>query len=115
MANEENLNKPWEKGQSGNPKGKPKGAKNRSTIARKWLEVLSKQKNPLTDELEDLSYEDLITLAQIKKAQENADTNAYKSIMDSAYGSPKETIEQTTVDKTPPKIEWTDTEEDEAE
>ena len=27
MANPENLNPPWEKGQSGNPDGRPKGAK----------------------------------------------------------------------------------------
>ena len=38
MANNDNL-KPFKKGQSGNPKGRPKGSKNRSTIIKKWLEV----------------------------------------------------------------------------
>jgi hypothetical protein len=30
---------PFEKGESGNPNGRPKGSKNRSTIARRWMEV----------------------------------------------------------------------------
>ena len=56
MANEENL-KSWSKGESGNPKGRPKGSKNRSTIVRELLEVLLKRKNPLTGEEEWLSAE----------------------------------------------------------
>ncbi|MFY7938536.1 MAG: DUF5681 domain-containing protein, partial [Flavobacterium sp.] len=47
MANEENLKPAWQKGESGNPAGKPKGAKNRSTIARQWLETTQKAKNPI--------------------------------------------------------------------
>ena len=39
MANEENLI-PYKKGQSGNPNGRPKGSKNRSTIAKKWLQAI---------------------------------------------------------------------------
>jgi hypothetical protein len=38
MANDENL-KPAQKGEVRNPNGRPKGSLNRSTIARKWLEV----------------------------------------------------------------------------
>ena len=38
MANNGNL-KPFKKGESGNPNGRPKGSKNRSTIMEKWLEV----------------------------------------------------------------------------
>lgn len=38
--NEENL-KPFKPGQSGNPKGKPKGAKNVSTILREMLQNLA--------------------------------------------------------------------------
>ena len=109
MGKEDNLKK-WKKGESGNPKGREKGSKNRSTIARKWLETMqANTKNPLTEELEDLTIEDLITLAQIKKAKESGDTNAYKALMDSAFGAPTQPIEQTNIDKTPPKIEWTDT------
>jgi hypothetical protein len=69
--------------------------KRRSTIARKWLEVEVNEKNPLTGLAEKLSYEDIITLAQIKKAKDEQDTNAYKALQDSAYGAPKQEIDQT--------------------
>lgn len=75
-------------GQSGNPKGRPKGSLSRSTIARKWLEVMQSKKNPMNGEFEMLSNEDLITLAQIHKALKG-DTQAYKAVMDSAHGQPK--------------------------
>jgi len=89
----DNLKK-FEKGESGNPNGRPKGAKGRATIARKWLEVNQSLKNPLTGENETMSQEDLMTLALIKKARDG-DTNAYKALMDSGYGAPIQQIEQT--------------------
>ena len=85
--------KPFEKGESGNPNGRPKGAKNRSTIAKYWLEVNQKLKNPLTGNDEVMSQEDLMTLALIKKAREG-DVAAYKALMDSGYGAPIQQIEQ---------------------
>lgn len=80
----DNLKK-FKKGESGNPNGRPKGAKSRSTIARKWLEVSQNLKNPITSELESLSQEDLMTLALIKKARAG-DVGAYNALMDSGYG-----------------------------
>jgi len=94
MANEDNLI-PYKKGQSGNPKGRPVGSKNRSSIAKKWLCVEQNLKNPLTSELEDMSQEDLMTLALIKKAREG-DTQAYQKLMDSAYGAPLQQIDKQT-------------------
>lgn len=88
----ENLRPSWEKGVSGNPNGRPKGALGRSTIARRWLEVETKETNNLTGENETLSQEDLITLAQIKKAKAG-DTNAYKELLNSAYGQATQPIE----------------------
>mgnify|MGYP003642538876 FL=1 len=93
MANEENL-KSWSPGESGNPKGRPKGSKNRSTIAKRWLDSNQKFKNPITGEEESLSQEDIISLALIKKAR-NGDVNAYKALMDSGYGAPIQQIDQT--------------------
>jgi len=89
--------KPFEKGESGNPNGRPKGSKNRSTIARHWLQVNQNLKNPLTGQEETMSQEDLMTLALIKKAREG-DVNAYKALMDSGYGAPVQQIEQTNTD-----------------
>ena len=93
MANKD-IKPRWEKGESGNPNGRPKGAKNRSTIARHWLEVNQSLKNPITGENETMSQEDLMTLALIKKAREG-DVHAYKALMDSGYGSPVQVVEQT--------------------
>jgi len=92
MANEENL-KPFKKGKSGNPKGRPKGSRNRSTIAKKWLSTETKGKNPITGEEEILTQEDLMTLAQLRKAI-NGDTPAYKALEDSAYGQPAQEVNQ---------------------
>ena len=97
MANEENL-KMFKKGQSGNPKGRPVGSKNRSTIAKKWLSVEQDLKNPLTSENESMSQEDLMTLALIKKAR-TGDATAYQKLLDSAYGAPVQQIEQTNIEQ----------------
>tara|TARA_A200000113_G_scaffold195643_1_gene186273 strand:+ start:606 stop:917 length:312 start_codon:yes stop_codon:yes gene_type:complete len=89
MANEENLN-PFKKGQSGNPKGRPVGKKSRSTIAKKWLETPEKFKNPITGVIEELTQEDIGTLALIKKMR-SGDVRAYDSLMDSAFGKALQT------------------------
>jgi hypothetical protein len=94
MADRLNNLKPFEKGESGNPNGRPKGAKGRATIARYWLEINQKLKNPITGTEETMSQEDLMTLALIKKAREG-DVAAYRALMDSGYGSPVQQIEQT--------------------
>lgn len=97
MADKLDNLKKFEKGESGNPNGRPKGSKNRSTIARQWLEVNQSLKNPITGEQETMSQEDLMTLALIKKAREG-DVNAYKALMDSGYGAPVQQIEQHNVE-----------------
>lgn len=83
---------PPKKGEVRNPKGRGKGVKNRATIARKWLEVLDKAKNPVSGEDESMSFEDRMTLSLIRKALKG-DTQAYKALMDSAYGQPKQDID----------------------
>jgi len=92
MPNPENIEQhKFKPGESGNPNGRPKGARNRSTLVREWLEVKQKEKNPLTGQVEELEQQDLITLALIKKAKKG-DVQAYKELMDSAHGK----IEQKT-------------------
>lgn len=68
---------PWQPGQSGNPAGKPKGTRNRSTIVRRWLEAKGK--------LEGLNVADELVLALIEKASQG-DVNAFKELFDSGYG-----------------------------
>ncbi len=83
MANEQNL-KPWKKGQSGNPAGKPKGARNRATIIRELLEAKA------TDG--DGQIADQLTRALIKKAAEG-DVMAFRELFDSAYGKNTDKVE----------------------
>ena len=94
MAKDDIKEHEFKKGQSGNPNGRPKGSKNRSTIAKYWLSIEQDLKNPLSGDTETMSQEDLMTLALIKKAREG-DVNAYKALMDSGYGAPVQQVEQT--------------------
>jgi hypothetical protein len=98
MAGYKEIEPKWEKGESGNPNGRPKGSRNRSTIARQWLEVNQNLKNPLTGVNETMSQEDLMTLALIKKARDG-DVSAYKALMDSGYGAPLQSIENTIIEQ----------------
>lgn len=98
MAGKGQIEPRWEKGESGNPNGRPKGSKNRSTIARQWLETTQKAKNPITGIEEILTQEDLGTLAMVKKMREG-DVSAYKELMNSAYGAPVQQIEQTILEQ----------------
>ena len=84
--NPENIEKhKWKEGESGNPSGRPVGSRNRATIVKEWLEAKKKAKNPLNEQEELLEVQDMITLAVIGKALKG-DVNAYKELMDSAYG-----------------------------
>ena len=92
MADKLDNLKPFEQGESGNPNGRPKGSRNRSTIVKELLEFASSQKNVLTGEQETLTQEQAITLAMLLKASKG-DVNAYKALMDSCYGAPKQTTD----------------------
>lgn len=84
---------PFKKGQSGNPNGRPKGRRNKSTIIKKFLEAVRKQKNPISGELENLQIQEQMVLAQIANALKG-DTKAFKELMDGAYGMNTQKIEQ---------------------
>ena len=76
---------------------KPKGAKNRSTILKKWIEVAVKIKdksNPLLKEVTG-TVEDQIILALITKAR-LGDVQAIKEINDTLYGKIIEKTDHTT-------------------
>lgn len=72
----------FKEGQSGNPAGKPKGLRNRSTIVREAIEAILQGR--------DQQVVDAMTAAIIEKAV-SGDVQAYKELMDSAYGKNADT------------------------
>jgi hypothetical protein len=97
MANPENLI-PATKGEVRNPKGRGLGTLNRSTIVKKWALTNQEHRNDITGEKELLTQADIITLALIKKAKEG-DVNAFKEIMDSAFGKVTDKIQNQLLDE----------------
>lgn len=78
--------------------GRPAGVRNRSTIARKILDMLitipdetyaTLQQN-FPDVAQQVTIEEYITMQQAVIATK--ETNAYKALMDSAYGAPKQEV-----------------------
>lgn len=88
----ENL-KPFKKGQSGNPKGRPKGGKNRATVLRELMALTRKGKDPITGESKDFTHEELMCMSIMKKAIEKGDVQAFNAIYDSLYGKAKSSDE----------------------
>jgi len=82
--------------------GRPIGVKNRSTIARKILEMsailpdemFTKLKENFPDIEQRMSTEEIATLVIVGQAISKGDYNSYKAVMDSAYGAPKQEVEQ---------------------
>ena len=58
----------------------------------------TRPKESATGEKENMSQEDLMTLALIKKAREG-DTQAYQKLLDSAYGAPLQQVIQEIVEQ----------------
>jgi hypothetical protein len=77
--------KPFKKGQSGNPAGRPEGSKNRATILRRLLETKTVFTNPLTLQKETVSLEERVMIALIARAS-RGDITAIKEIQDTLYG-----------------------------
>lgn len=93
MPNPENIVKHnFKPGESGNPKGRPKGAKNKRTMVRDVLSLSAVMPNAKFTELKKLypdidnsmSAAEVMTIAQISKAIVKSDTAAYKAVMDYA-------------------------------
>lgn len=79
----------FKSGVSGNPNGRPKGVKNRSTIVREILEL----EHPTGG-----TYEYVATKAVADKAV-GGDVNAWDKLMDSGYGKTADVIDHKSSDK----------------
>jgi hypothetical protein len=85
---------PAKKGEVRNPKGKPKGTKNKSTIFKEML--ASKITGDLTVQ------EELIT--KLYEAMQGGDLKAIDLILNGAFGKDKQVVEQTNIEIKPPKV-----------
>jgi hypothetical protein len=91
----------FEEGKSGNPAGRPVGAKGRATIARQVLEMTAIYPDKVFEQLQKqypeitkkMSIEEMGTIIQADKMIRNKDTMSYRALMDSAYGAPKQEID----------------------
>jgi hypothetical protein len=72
--------------------GRNPGAKNRSTILKKWIEIAAKITHPETEKIIEGTMEDKVQLALLTKAL-SGDVNAIKEINDTLYGKIKEQTE----------------------
>lgn len=87
----------WKKGESGNPAGRPKGSKNRSTIIREILDLMVKTTNDNGDEVWQ-SNEYRMVQSMITKAIEKGDVAAFNAVYDNVYGKLKDTVDMNTTE-----------------
>lgn len=100
MPNPENLI-PARAGEIRNPAGKPKGTRNRSTIAKMVLsmrgefpeQVFEKLRQTYPDLQKSADLEFIATVMQVDKAINSQDTAAYNAAISSAYGAPTQSID----------------------
>lgn len=74
-------------GQSGNPKGYPKGQLNTKTIIKYWLGQEEEIKNPINDEIVKVKVVDTMVLGLIARARKG-DVGAFRELMDRIDGKP---------------------------
>jgi hypothetical protein len=88
--NPQNLNKPWPKGKSGNPKGRPKLPDIREALAK----VLAEEKDGVT------ALEMTLNALRIKAVR--GDIRAAEALLDRAFGKPRQSIDHTSDGKPMP-------------
>ncbi len=90
--------KPWKKGESGNPAGKPKWTPNRSTSLKRYAEATFKTSDgkskaqPFGLNGEPITVEEAIALALINQALKGK-VDAIREYYDTVYGKIKDTHE----------------------
>ena len=86
--NDDNL-KPFSKGTSGNPKGRPKGSKNFATVLKGYLQCRIEEKDIFTGVIKKFRAIEVMVLKQIAKAMDG-DLNAVKWIANRADGKARQ-------------------------
>lgn len=98
MANDHNLI-PAKPGEVRNPKGKPKGTKNRATIFKEFLELKAAKVNFKSLDAESLpdgmTLEQAMHFKMIDNVISAGDTAAFKEIQDTLHGKITDKVETT--------------------
>lgn len=93
MANEQNL-KPFPKGVSGNPKGRPKGIPTARVRYQRLLDLMQTVENPITGVEEEFTTLEVMDMKIFAKALKG-DIQAYKEIMDRLEGKAQQSMDIT--------------------
>lgn len=89
--------KPAQKGDVRNPNGRPKGAKNRSTVLKEFLDLQMKTKhgkpvsNPFDPNQKEITVEQAI-IASLLKEGLSGNVRAIQEILDTIYGKNTEKV-----------------------
>ena len=84
--------------------GRPKGLRNRSTVTKEILDQIAEMPDKMKEKFKEIFpelpdkmiIEYALIYSQMAKAMKSGDTQAFKAIMDNAYGAPVQEIKQDT-------------------
>ena len=104
----------FKKGQSGNPAGKPKGARNISKVLKDILNAVflddngNPEKNPFDIDGANLTVQERMHLEMMRAAYKDRDVSAYNAVMDRAFGKVTNKTELTGADGAPIPVKIVD-------
>jgi len=88
----------WKKGQSGNPKGKPKGTEDTAKMIARILNKIIKLKDHETGEYKEITGKEALILKQFELAIKG-NQQAFDRLFDRLEGKPKQIVDQTNINK----------------
>lgn len=91
MSAEDIKKHEFKKGESGNPKGRPKGTENSKTRLMRLFSLVQSKTNPVTGAKEEFSVLEQMDMALVAKALKG-DVRAYNELMDRFEGKPEQTV-----------------------
>lgn len=103
VQTEKFKNNTWKKGESGNPKGKPKGSVDTAKLIERILNKIVKTKDPFTGENTEITAKEALVLKQFAQAIQG-DHKSFDRLFDRLDGKPKQSVEQTNINLTPQDI-----------
>jgi hypothetical protein len=85
----------FEKGESGNPNGRPVGVRNTKTVLSELLSILEEQRNPITGETHEVNQHEIM-LAKLVVMAKNGDLASIDRVLDRLEGKAGQNVDLTT-------------------